>query len=300
MSVLPRTNPTAFIKDFVSPFAETELITFGRKRWEISSRLGTRSENLIFVVAPDAAAEAASGRLGLVQELPAGKVYLKKLRTALPSVAAFGWVCLSFCLPGWRGGRGGRGQGDEQGRASSPWTCAGFPVLPSQVPVSWQASDFGCKITALGYRVRKRFLPHPPPSSSLSFVFPWAESGDYRDKILGLAGINRHIQRDSFHSLWLYQLEEMCLGLSAPCMQIHFASFYFWMDTCAVWSAVFLPVQICGCYPVEYSLYQPLPLRFCLGKSRAAKNNSRAGICRPAPILLDVVGAMWKKRVLAG
>lgn len=316
MNVLPWTNPMAFTKDFVSPFIETELITFGRKCWEISSRLEMWSENLFFVVASDATAERARGRLGLVQELPGGNVCLKKLKRALPSVVAFGWVCLWFCLPRWwkvwdtEEGDGEDRVGEDRGTSRDRHPASTLPsALECAVtfPYCWPRCQSHGKWAILAARLlfwattlESGFSRTLPPALFCPLYFPEQRRGDYRDKILGLGGINQHIQRDGFHSLWLYQLKEMCLGFSAPCMRIHFGSFYFWTDICAIWSAVFLPVQMCGCCPVKCSLYQSLSLRFCLGRGKAAKNNSRTGICRPAPVLLNAIRATWRKRVLAG
>lgn len=48
------------------------------------------------------------------------------------------------------------------------------------------------------------------------------------------------------------------------------------------------------------ALYLSLSLTFCLGRSRAAKNNSRAASHRQVPVSLNAVGAMWGRRALAG
>lgn len=271
------------------------------------------SGNFISVVgapaASDATAEKASGSPGLVQELPGGNIGCRrKLNQALPSVAALGWFCLSFYPTRWLAVQGtekgevGTGAREDRERHLTRHysTRNGVPVLLCQMLVSWKANNLGCKITVLGYHIRKWFLLSP----SLSFVFPWEKMWRLRGKILNLGGINQHTQRDGFHSLRLCQLKEMCLGFSALCMQIHsgFLNFALIFNPPEVLYFFFFFAQLSGCYSVRYSLYWSLPPSpaFCLGRSRAAKNKTRAGSHRQVPILLNVVRVMRRRRVLAG
>lgn len=73
-------------------------------------------------------------------------------------------------------GEGGSGQEGGQGRASSrdpaqaPFNMQWLSqtAVPNAC-VSWTVNNFGCKITVLGYHVRKQLLP-ALPQPPLSFL----------------------------------------------------------------------------------------------------------------------------------
>lgn len=311
MSILPQMNPIAFITNFVSPFIETGIMSLEGNAERSAANLKCVQETLFLLSGllhhQMLQQKSRVGVRGSCESCPVEILAAAESWTRqCPAWQRWGGFAFRFTPPRWLAvwgtARGEVGTGRREGRGRHLTrhysTCKGFPVLLCQMPVSWKANNLGCKITVLGYHIRKRF----PPSPSLSFVFPWGEMWRLRGKILNLGGINQHTQRDGFHSFQLCQLKEMCLGFSALCMQIHSGFLNFALIFNPPEVLYFFFAQISGCYPVRYSLYWSLPPSpaFCLRRSRTAKNKTRAGSHRQVPILLNAVRVMRRRRVPAG